>query len=268
MSAVLLVCLHLLAFTARAGLPEPGLIVFGQVEDSSGEFIPSGRLMWTFTPVGNPAGAVSLAVDIEEWEYDGIRFSYSAMLGLEKYVTGFPTADGFIPIPAEPVMYIWAVRVKDTQIAMTGYVEISRESRGASMMVNLQQCPKTAEDTDGDCLPDAWEQEIIDADPNDNIKTLNDVDSLADYDGDGFNNLSEFEDGTDPLDPADTPMQVIIPGDLNGDGHINLEDALWGLRVVINTSLNGTRLEADVNADGKIDLRDVIVILEITAGLR
>jgi len=51
-------------------------------------------------------------------------------------------------------------------------------------------------DTDQDHLPDADEQKIIDADPNDDINSLDDVLPTQDSDGDGLTNAEEVQLGT------------------------------------------------------------------------
>lgn len=57
-------------------------------------------------------------------------------------------------------------------------------------------------DTDGDALPDAWEQIIINANP---LLSLGDIDPGDDYDNDGYTNAQEFRNGTDPA-IADAPV--------------------------------------------------------------
>lgn len=56
---------------------------------------------------------------------------------------------------------------------------------------------------DEDNLPDDWEQEIIDADPNDSISSFEDVLGGDDFDGDGRTNEEELLDWSDPVDVAD-----------------------------------------------------------------
>jgi hypothetical protein len=75
----------------------------------------------------------------------------------------------------------------------------------------------TPEDTDGDSLPDSWEQ-----------KYFGDLtqDSFDDYDGDMFHNLQEYQDGTDPTDPKDPPEY---------EGHesfLSFMSKLWWIFVV------------------------------------
>ncbi|MCU0781058.1 MAG: MSCRAMM family adhesin SdrC, partial [Akkermansiaceae bacterium] len=56
-------------------------------------------------------------------------------------------------------------------------------------------------DLDGDGLLDSWERQIIDADPNDGIRTYADVDPNADFDNDGLANKDEYARATSPLNP-------------------------------------------------------------------
>jgi hypothetical protein len=55
-------------------------------------------------------------------------------------------------------------------------------------------------DKDNDRLPDSWEQQIVDADPDDDIFSVADVRPNDDFDGDGSSNWLEYLMGTDPTD--------------------------------------------------------------------
>ncbi|MEM1058373.1 MAG: LamG domain-containing protein [Verrucomicrobiota bacterium] len=74
-------------------------------------------------------------------------------------------------------------------------------------------------DTDGDGLPDSWEQAIVDADANDAITSITQV--LAsddgsspslywDFDGDGYDNLTEQLNETDPTDFYNGEIPVLV----------------------------------------------------------
>ncbi len=53
-------------------------------------------------------------------------------------------------------------------------------------------------DTDSDELADEWEDTIVNADPNDGITAIGDVDPDDDFDGDGLTNEEEFWSESDP----------------------------------------------------------------------
>jgi len=59
------------------------------------------------------------------------------------------------------------------------------------------------------------------------------------------------------------------PGDINGDGGIDLADAILALRVLAGIPVTDTiNLNADVNSDKKIGIEEVIYILQKVSGLR
>ena len=69
---------------------------------------------------------------------------------------------------------------------------------------------QTMEDSDYDGMPDWWEQQIVDDDPNDAIMSIYDVTMTSDYDNDGITDYDEYMASTDPMDNVDQ--------DTDGDG--------------------------------------------------
>ncbi|NJL19283.1 MAG: hypothetical protein HC901_03095 [Bdellovibrionaceae bacterium] len=59
------------------------------------------------------------------------------------------------------------------------------------------------DDTDGDDLPDSWEQSIIDSDPGDSLDSFDDITPLGNLDGDSFTNRAEYYYNLDPLASGD-----------------------------------------------------------------
>ncbi len=106
---------------------------------------------------------------------------------------------------------------------------------------------KAVGDADGDGLPDAYEQSIIDADPEDGVTSFADVmgtgaaPAVTDFDGDGSNDAEEFANRTDPLDP-----------DSDDDGLLDGVETNTGIYIDANDT--GTDpLNDDTDGDGLLD---------------
>lgn len=74
-------------------------------------------------------------------------------------------------------------------------------------------------DSDGDGLPDAWEQSLIDNDRTGRVRTLADVKPGDDLDGDGLTNYQEYLLGTYALDRVDG-LALTIVAVVNGRAHL------------------------------------------------
>ncbi|MGI9244501.1 MAG: LamG-like jellyroll fold domain-containing protein [Verrucomicrobiales bacterium] len=83
------------------------------------------------------------------------------------------------------------------------------------------------EDLDNDGLDDVWEQQIIDADPDDDIQEIEDVLPEDDFDVDAADNEREFADRTDPVDP-DTDDDLLLDGIETNDGSFDSVDTDTG----------------------------------------
>jgi hypothetical protein len=58
-------------------------------------------------------------------------------------------------------------------------------------------------------------------------------------------------------------------GDVNGDGSVDLADAVLALQIAVGLEPSGdVRLDADVNGDGEIGLEEVVYVIQSIAGLR
>jgi len=66
---------------------------------------------------------------------------------------------------------------------------------------------------------------------------------------------------------ACTP-ETCIPGDVNGDGRVSLDDAMLVLRILDGIPVGNVNLNADMNGDGKIGLEELGYILQKVAELR
>jgi hypothetical protein len=111
-------------------------------------------------------------------------------------------------------------------------------------------------DADSDGMSDVWEANYGVTDPN------------ADNDHDGYTNIEEFLNGTDPgggtviptSTPALTPTPVVSkPGDANGDGLVNVADMVKWINGYIRNTTGLTN--GDFDGNGKTDGRDFTVWL-------
>lgn len=70
-----------------------------------------------------------------------------------------------------------------------------------------------------------------------------------------------YDDGTESPHSAPFPFTITGPGDINGDGLIDLKDIIISLQVLINLNPQGTTTQGDVNGDGKIGFEEVLYCL-------
>jgi hypothetical protein len=63
-------------------------------------------------------------------------------------------------------------------------------------------------------------------------------------------------------------VYTVKKGDIDGDGNVNLTDAILALQVMAGQQPASLNLAADVNSDGRIGMADVIYILQKVAGMQ
>lgn len=138
--------------------------------------------------------------------------------------------------------------------------ESSITTQSGTLTISSERCGE--DDIDCDGLPDTWEQQIIDADPNDDMTTISDVLPEDDFDGDGFSNRVEYFSSTDPTDPADVPTPC--PCDLNNDEEITVTDAIIALKILSGMEPGDDftfTKEMDIGEDERVGMEEVFCIL-------
>ncbi len=116
--------------------------------------------------------------------------------------------------------------------------------------------PDTPETPDEPETQDEPEPETYD-EPDIQTDTDNDTDSEPE---------PEPEPEPDPEPEPEPPVDTTLPGDVNGDGVVNSEDALMVLRHSVGLSLlPQEKLKyADINGDGAVDSSDAFGVLRVT----
>jgi len=75
-------------------------------------------------------------------------------------------------------------------------------------------------------------------------------------------------DGQQRMQPPDVGADERNPGDINGDGAIDLTDTILGLRILGGFATIPTYPRADITDGGRLSMADVLFTLQVTAGLR
>ena len=89
--------------------------------------------------------------------------------------------------------------------------------------------------------------------------------------------FSSWDGPTMPIhgveDELGTPEPPALPGDVNGDGTVDVADIAAIIDVMAGVSLNpdadpeaDDNLKADVNGDGTVDVADIAMVIDIMAG--
>jgi hypothetical protein len=196
---VIKICKHglmiiLSGFTCHAGLPEPGMTLYGVVrEGKTGHKLRMGSLS---VEIENEATGEKLTVQAS---LNDLQDGYSFFLDVpfEREVQGDPVSEKALALPITSASYQWTFSINGVpayiQTSQGGEVQLSSASRGTVERLDLQVDLSNI-DTDEDGLPDWYELHYgFDPDSEENHATLNE---------NGMNNLKAYISGLDPNDPA------------------------------------------------------------------
>lgn len=202
--SILLGCLSALA----AGIPEPGLTLYGVVRQNLGGSharLTTGTLEITITPtVGTPLVLQTTLTNLNN------QFSFVLQVPFETSVPGFTASSGALALtPAASNFTRNPVKVNNVNATIvapaTAVMSFGQANRGSFERMDVD-VTLGINDVDGDGLPNEWETQYF------GNATLGDPN--ADGDGDGFNNRSEYLAGTDPTNPTSVLAlsSIVLPG--------------------------------------------------------
>lgn len=200
--------LALAALVARAYPPAPDHTLYGTVRDERGRVLAKGSAI---VIVSTSAGEIARA-PIDLGAEAGVNYTLHLPMdtgtvgGLYRPTALLPTAGFTIRIVRDQVSYL---PIEVSRIAPT--IGLAGQRTRLDLTIGI--------DSDGDGLPDAWEQALIDSDRTGKLKTLADVKPGDDLDGDGLTNYQEYLLGTYALDRLDGVALSIVEV-VNGFAHL------------------------------------------------
>lgn len=198
------------AALSRAALPEPDTVFYGSVLHLGGGeqyTVTSGELRWTVTPPAD-SGQEPYAVTAQLSSMKGGEISYQVRIPSVLATMG--TLAGVLP---GLTVSETAIPFHNTNVTLNGRplrmadpagvtFDLSSLTRGAFRRLDFIYDGELP-DSDGDGIPDWWEEKYgTDA---------HSANALADTDGDGVNNRAEYLAGTDP---AGTDQNPKLPSEI------------------------------------------------------
>ncbi|TLD69068.1 type I secretion C-terminal target domain-containing protein [Phragmitibacter flavus] len=194
------------ARVAAQGFTEPSLLLYGRVLQSAGgapHLLTQGDMTLVLRNVANPANQITLEVPLQPVGSSMPRaYSYAVSvpmkLGVESY-----EQDAFIEVKGVGAQVeIVSVKVNGVPASVASpedqIISVTQDQRADERRVNIF-ASGTVLDSDGDGIPDWWEQLHG---LNENDKT----DATGDLDDDLINNLNEFLLGTNPNSANNSPL--------------------------------------------------------------
>lgn len=193
-----------LLISVEAFPPAPHHQIYGVVKNEQGTPLSTGDAILILT---EPDGEV-MRVPVDTALAPGLNYRLQVPQDSGKTLQRYdPTA-----LFPESVITIW--------VEMNGQVYLPIQMQGDFLHLGESGGSTRLDltlgiDSDGDGLPDAWEQNVIDFDPFDDITSLSDVNPGDDIDGDGMKNYAEYIAGTyafDEIDALGIEVKEIVNG--------------------------------------------------------
>ena len=141
--AVLFACgwIGISATTAMAGIPEPGIVMYGQVLEDAGGLVTEGDLTVDYVPAG--AGvALSITTPLSRIEGPGGPYSYRLVVPLETELADYPVSAGALALADGPLAYTRTMSVPGASISVSHEITLSPDDRGTAQRADVcTTCP-------------------------------------------------------------------------------------------------------------------------------
>ena len=214
-----------LAAAAQAFPPAPDHTLYGTVRDERGRVLAQSSAT---VVISTAAGEVGRTV-IDRFAETGVN--YLVRLPMDLGTTG----GTYRPSALLPTTGFTIRVIRDQTVLVP--IEVSRVPPTIGQPGGRTRLDLTlGVDSDGDGLPDAWEQQLIDSDRTGRLRTLADVRPGDDLDGDGLTNLQEYLLGTYALDRIDG-LALSIVEVANGQARLRFA-TITGRTYSIRSSVN------------------------------
>jgi hypothetical protein len=186
---------------AAATIGEPETLVYGRIlnrrNPNAEQLVTAGELRWT---IRKPDGTtILLAGEVDK--LDGGNHSYLLRIPHQAVMLGLPASAQAVPLGTTTATAFHTAITLDGAPAgilppATSGFDLDQLLRASALRLDLE-INAAAQDSDGDGIPDWWEDEH-------GLDKQSAGDALADLNGNGLNNLAEYLAGNDPArDPAE-----------------------------------------------------------------
>lgn len=197
LTAALALCLVALTSTpvGAASVVEPATIFYGKVIGTGSEQpfpVTEGPIQWTLL---RPDG-IQVVLNTVIYPLNGGTYSYRLDIPHEAMALGLTGSTSSIPLTATAStnvnfrITVGGIPARIVPPASDTFT-VAQINRASTYRLDLE-VPLVAVDSDGDGLPDWWENMY-------GLDLQNGADALTDADGDGRSNLLEYRNGSDPL---------------------------------------------------------------------
>lgn len=196
LNLVVVNCLGLIAWLAQAGQPQPPVVIYGQIRDEYGQPMDSGAEVVVLSPYMG-GGIGPMATVMPPREYGRYVLNGPIFVGVNYRIT-IPLED------AQPLRHpnaamtgvpaLVQVLINGVEQPLVPLGPLTIPGPGGVMKLDFS----TAQDIDGDGLPDAWEELMV-AWSGGLFKTIYDINPDDDFDGDGMSTKDECPAGTLPF---------------------------------------------------------------------